>query len=288
MKISIVTDEISADLETAIELGVEWGIQEFELRTFNTERVPLFTDFQKQRIKELIDEYNVQFIAISPGLFKCPYPANKRGTFALQAFDQSLYGQWKNARDLVSYHLEELLPASIDYAKEIGVKQIVAFGFHRGGISPGMPPDEMLDIFRRAADITQKAGLELTIEVEADFWVDTGSRSAAILKAVDHPGLGINWDPGNAFVAGDTPYPDGYEAVRDYVRHVHFKDVTRSADGTYSHVVDGQIDWDGQIRRLIADSYQGYISVETHMRPKIRSARAVLQRLRNLIDAAAI
>jgi hypothetical protein len=32
MKISIVTDEISSDVETAIELGLEWGVRDFELR----------------------------------------------------------------------------------------------------------------------------------------------------------------------------------------------------------------------------------------------------------------
>lgn len=286
MKISIVTDEISADLETAIELGVEWGIKEFELRTFNTERVPLFTSFQKQRIKELIDEYAIHFIAISPGVFKCPYPTSGRGTFALQAFDKSLYEQWKDARDLVTYHLEELLPYSIDYATEIGAERIVSFGFHRGESPPGMPPDDILETFRKAADMTQKAGLELSIEVEADFWLDTGSRSAAILQAIDHPALGVNWDPGNAFVAGDTPYPDGYEAVRDYVQHVHFKDIARDDDGTHRYVVDGQIDWEGQIQRLKIDGYKGYISVETHMQPKVSNAKAVFQRLQHLIDSA--
>ena len=32
VKLAIVTDEISADPETAIELGAEWGIHDFELR----------------------------------------------------------------------------------------------------------------------------------------------------------------------------------------------------------------------------------------------------------------
>lgn len=40
MKVCIVTDEVSADPETAIELGVEWGVSDFELRGVGTSRVP--------------------------------------------------------------------------------------------------------------------------------------------------------------------------------------------------------------------------------------------------------
>ncbi len=68
MKIGIITDEISADPETAIELGVEWGIYDYEIRGFGNERVPLFSTYQKERLKELLNEYEVRIIAISPGL----------------------------------------------------------------------------------------------------------------------------------------------------------------------------------------------------------------------------
>src|SRR5512136_802071 len=101
MKISIVTDEISADAETAIELGTEWGIQDFELRGYGTRRVPLFSDFQKHRIRELLEAYGARVVAISPGLFKIPYPSRKRETISLQVLDSTLYQKWHDAHSLV-------------------------------------------------------------------------------------------------------------------------------------------------------------------------------------------
>jgi sugar phosphate isomerase/epimerase len=95
----------------------------------------------------------------------------------------------------------------------------------------------------------------------------------------------VNWDPGNAYHAGDSPYPGGYEAVRPFVAHVHFKDVSREAAGGYRYAVEGDIDWAGQIAALKRDGYAGYISVESHMQPKVGSARALLHRLRRLIEA---
>ncbi len=74
MKISLITDEVSADLETAIELGSRWGISDYELRTVGDNRVPNLSNYQKSRVEELLDEYHSRIIAISPGLFKCPFP----------------------------------------------------------------------------------------------------------------------------------------------------------------------------------------------------------------------
>lgn len=288
MRICIVTDEISADLETALELGTSWDVHDFELRGFYTDRVPQFSAYQKQRVRELMEQFRARFVAISPGLFKFPYPPAERERFSLSAIDALLYNQWRDARNHVAYHLEELLPASIDYAQELGARQIVVFGFSRGGLPPGRAPDEVLETLRRAAEMAAGAGLRLAVEVEEGFWADTGERAAAMVRAINHPALGINWDPGNAIVAGDVPYPDGYEAAREYVRHVHFKDVVRKPRGRYRYAVVGDIDWKGQIRALAQDSFDGYIAVETHMQPKVASAKAALDRLRSLIAEAAV
>jgi sugar phosphate isomerase/epimerase len=284
LKISLVTDEVSADLETAIELGLEWGVDAFELRGIGDRRVPNFSDYQKQRVLELIETYGISIAAISPGLFKIPYPPKKRKQFSLQVFDSNCYEQWQAARHLLDYHIKELLPASIEYAKQVGARQIIAFSFERGDQPPGLPPDEILEIFKLSARQVAQAGLRLSIEVEDHFWADTGGRTAAIIRAVGEAGFGVNWDPGNAFEAGDIPYPDGYQAVRGHVQHVHFKDVVRRSDGTCYYACEGDIDWAGQIRALHEDHYQGFISVEPHMQPKVSAARAATARLKKLVQ----
>lgn len=286
MKISLITDEISADPETAVELGVEWGVRDFELRGFYTERVPRLSAYQKQRLRDILEMYQARTIAIGPGVFKIAYPPKCPPWTTLGWMDRAGYESWDEARRLVRYHLDELLPASLDYASEMGVRTVVIFGFDRAGAPPGEPPEEVLNALRLAAERAGAAGIQLAVETEDGFWADTGARTAQIVRAVNHPALGVNWDPGNAFFAGDVPYPVGYEAVRGLVRHVHFKDALRDAQGRPHYVVEGQIDWAGQIKALAADSYAGYISVETHMRPKVAAARAALERLCSLIAMA--
>jgi len=284
MRLSIVTDEISSDPETAIELGIGWGVREFELRGVGSDRVPLLSAFQKDRLRESLDRFNARLIAISPGLFKCPFPRPTRQRLPLQSLDHDLHRRWQSARDVVSYHTQELLPLSVDFAKEFGAEVIVAFSFQKEGAEEDAPREEILDVFRQAAEVAGQNHLRLAIEVEPGFCADTGSRTARIIHSVNHPALGINWDPANAYVAGDTAYPDGYRSVRPYVRHVHFKDVERFSDDAYHYVTEGKIDWRGQIEALAEDRYDGYISVETHMQPKVQAARAMTERLQKLIE----
>jgi sugar phosphate isomerase/epimerase len=284
LKISLVTDEVSADLETAIELGLEWGVEAFELRGIGSQRVPYFSDYQKQRVLELKEAHGIHIAAISPGLFKIPYPPKKRPQFSLQVIDNSYYDQWQAARRLMDHHIQELLPASIEYAQQVGAPQIIAFSFARGSQPPGLPPDEILEIFQMAAKQVAQAGLQLAIEVENNFWADTGAHTAAILRAVGEAGLGVNWDPGNAFEAGDVPFPNGYQAIRQYVQHVHFKDAVRRPDGSVDYAIEGEIDWAGQMRALLEDGYQGFVSVEPHLRPKVATARALTARLKKLVQ----
>jgi sugar phosphate isomerase/epimerase len=288
MKISIVTDEISADPETAIELGAEWGIHNFELRGFYTDRVPNLSAYQIERLGETLAAHEAGIIAISPGLFKIPFPLGRRETASLAWLDHGLFQHWRSLKDEVKYHHDELLPASLEFAKSLGVKLILVFGFHRGGHPAGPAPDEVQELLYSAAEQAAEAGIQLAVEVEDGFWADTGQRTTAMMAAINHPALGVNWDPGNAFMAGDMPYPDGYEAVRPWVKHVHFKDAEVDSQGRRRYTFQGQIDWAGQIQALARDGYKGYISLEPHLRPKVKVAREELALLRHLIQQAKV
>ncbi len=283
---SIVTDEISADFATAVELGTSWGIHDFELRGYGENRVPLLSDYQKTRVREVLDAYDARLVAISPGLFKFPFPASSRNMFPVAAIDHAIFQDWQHGRNLLDFHLNELLPHAIDFAHEFDVRTIVSFGFSRGTVKGHLPPDELVETLHQAAERISAADLNLAIEVEDGFWADTGEHTAALLAAVNHPALRVNWDPGNAFQAGDSPFPEGYALIRDKVAHVHFKDIVKRADGSYEYRVEGAIDWTGQIRALAEDGYDGFISVETHMSPQVASARAATRRLLRLIETA--
>ena len=288
MKISIVTDEISADPETAVELGVQWGIRDFELRGYFLDRAPRFSGYQKLRLRQVLERYQANIIAISPGLFKFPFPTKRLPEFPMPWLDRVYYDDWFDAHKQLDEHLNELLPDTLDLANEMGALTVVSFAFARGGLPPGQPPDELLESLFAAAECTKSAGLQLVIENEAGFWADTGERTAQIIRTINHPCLGANWDPGNAFFAGDIPFPDGYQHLQRLVRHVHFKDALKNTQGEPEYAQDGDIDWAGLLKALVLDGYAAFISIETHLRPKVASAKAALDRLQTLIAATEV
>ena len=286
MKICLLMDEISNDPETAIELAAAWGMHDFELRGFYTDRVPRFSEFQRQRLHDALDEYGARIVALAPGLFKIPCPVKRSPRESLGWMDRPGYESWAEARRKVGYHLDELLPASLDYAHELGAGVIVIFAFHRAGEPPGEPPDEVLNYLRLAAERAGAAGMNLALENDEGLWVDSGARCAQLVRTINHPALGINWDPANSFFAGYEPYPADYQNVRGLVRHMHFKDARRDQNGTPHLDLEGDVDWAGQINTLVADGYQGFISIETHLRPKVSGTRTLLERVRTLVASA--
>jgi sugar phosphate isomerase/epimerase len=292
MKLSIVTDEISADLETALELARAWDLEGVELRGIGEQRYPNVSTFWQTRVPELIAEFRLPVVAISPGLFKIPYPKQPPpSTRILRWEDAMVFKRYHNSESLVRLHLEEMLPITIQAAKQIGAQIIVAFSFERGeDVPPTDPAPEMvIDALKDAAHQVEAAGLTLAIEVEHVCWGDVGKRTAQIVERVGNPSIGVNWDPANAYRAGsDRPYPGGYEAVRDMIRHVHYKDATivDPATGERGFVFDGNVDWKGQIKALLRDGYHGYMSIETHVKPKVEMAQRSLERVRAWMENA--
>lgn len=282
MKVSVVTDEISSDLETALELVSEWGVDAVELRGYGENRVPFFSEYQLARLEDLLDSYRIPVAAVSPGVFKQRCCESKYSSFPVSSIDNGNFRKYKDDLANMQFQLHEVLPASFEFAKKVGTTLIGIFSFERiSGMD--QPGENVLRILSEAAESAEAEGMTLVMETEAGHWADTGEHAAELVQLVGNPALMINWDPGNSAEAGDIPYPDGYGHIKNFVRHVHFKDVVKTDTGSCRYAVHGVIDWAGQIKALKEDGYQGYISVETHMRPKIAAAKESLKYLQSLL-----
>jgi sugar phosphate isomerase/epimerase len=110
--------------------------------------------------------------------------------------------------------------------------------------------------------------LILLLENEMACNTGSGPEAIAVLKAVREPNFMLNWDPGNAATfAGETPYPDDYNAMPKHrIGHCHCKDTIRKADGKFewAPVGGGIIDWVGQFKAFQRDGYHLAVSLETH------------------------
>lgn len=261
MQLSIVSDELSDDFQSAVEIGYDWGLRNYEIRRVWLDRVPCISQEQIDIIKKVIKKYGVNITTLSPGVFKVPLDSEE-----------------------MEAHRKRLLPRSFELAREFNTTWITIFGVKRGSEDKEGSYRRVVEIMGEAARSAEKEGITLMLENESGCWADTGAHTASIVRDVNSRALKINWDPANAFSAGERPYPTGYEFVRGHVANIHVKRAFRDKAGKTRYLTRGKrvIDWQGQIEALARDSYEGYVAIETHLEPRIKESKKCLQILRKI------
>jgi sugar phosphate isomerase/epimerase len=262
MQIGIVTDEISADVREAIQLGASWGIKNYELRVIAEARVPSIEAETVDELLRLKENLGIHYTALSPGTGKGTIDDHEK-------FAQELY---------------EILPATFDLAKKLDVPKVIIFGFQRLPRQQDALETDVVAAFRRLAALAEKAGRKLVIENEPGFWCDTGQNTARIIAKVNSPFLRANWDPANALGTEEVPYPDGYEAIKKWIANVHVKDTIKGALIQCVPIGEGKIDWEGQMHALVQDRPVQLVTLETHCLPLIENSQKNLQCLRQILS----
>ena len=281
MKLSVVTDEVSNDLETAIELISDWGLNYVELRGIGTQRVGQLDSFGQDQLFKTVKQSGIKVVALSPGVFKISLPQSFSELAGLLSWHaRTEFYEYERQKELVERHLTELLPNTIALAEKLDLQRILVFGFIKPVGTKAEYPPAVVDYLGQAAKLAEKAGVVLALENEHVCWADTALNTKKVIEQVGSPALRLNWDPANAYIANEMPFPHGYQLIKDLVAHVHFKDVvTNPVTGEKRCAVDGEIDWNGQLKALQNDGYQGFLSIETHCKPKIMSTKECLERV---------
>jgi sugar phosphate isomerase/epimerase len=250
---SVITDEISQDLDVVLDVARAFRLDGLEIRSIWDTRIDQLEDLAVSRLRSSAVDANLTIAAVAPPFYKCDI----------------------DSPDERRLHLD-ILRRSIDIAHRLGTNLIRTFTFWKSGHLDHVF-DRIVDYYQEPADIAKEAGAVLAVENEYACMVGTGRELARFVAAVDRPEVHALWDPCNAYFAVDAerPFPDGYEAVRERMVHVHLKDAARRnglGEPQLTPLGEGDIDVAGQLRQLVADGYEGYVSLETHWRPDVLDA----------------
>lgn len=266
MEISVLTDEIDPDIFKAMESATAWGIRRFEIRKIYGQRVPSIPGSMCKRVQDALLRYQASVTALSPGLFKKAESLLNNRRFGGGSWweDADVYEEYRG-------RAYEILDRTIDLANGFNSSAVTIF-------SPEVPldrtggecPQRIVELIRDAAIRAARHGITLLLENDFGLWADTGKNAMRLAKSVDQDNLKVNWDPANAYVAGEVPFPEGYDHVKRLVGNVHAKDAIESTPAIseeYEVLGTGDIDWVGQIRALHEDGYAGSLCIETHSHP---------------------
>ncbi|MCC7043548.1 MAG: sugar phosphate isomerase/epimerase [Acidobacteria bacterium] len=257
IRLAAITDEFSPDLEVALDAMASVGMTGVELRTIGGRNIVDLDDAAVDRICAQVQARGMSVVSIASPILKCVWPG---GPSLDTRFQQDAFASRHTYDDQ-----PRLTERAFEIAERTGARIIRVFSFWRT-VEPDRVFDPVVSALTRLADAAQPRGLTIGLENEHACNIATGEETARVMAAIDHPALGVIWDPANALVAGEVPYPGGYRHLRaSRVIHVHAKDCdVHGHTPTWGPIGEMSVDWIGQIAALKKDGYAGWISLETH------------------------
>jgi L-ribulose-5-phosphate 3-epimerase len=259
--VGAVTDEFSPDdLDRALGAMANLGMTFAELRVVNGRNILEHTDAEVDAIRAKVEARGMRVVAIASPVLKCALPDAPPIAPHIQ---QDMFSS-----AFVFDDQPRLARRAFDIAERMGARIVRVFSYWRS-VDPDACFDRVASSLRGLADSAAERSLIVGIENEHACNIATGAETARLLAAVDHPALGVVWDPANAFVAGEVPYPQGYRHIPlSRIAHVHAKDCTVANHvpvfGPLGDMGPGGVDWPGQLGALARDGYRGTVSLETH------------------------
>ncbi len=258
--IASITDEFSTtDLATALDAMASVGMTGVELRVIADRNILDLTDTEIDDVCAAVAVRGMHIVSIASPVLKCTLPDGPPIDTRLQ---QDIFGS--------AYTFEDqprLTARAFEVAARTGARFIRVFSYWRT-VDPDRCFDRVAAALHGLAERAARADVVIGIENEPACNIATAAESARLLAAVDHPALQLIWDPANAAVLGDTPFPDGYNLLPfDRIGHVHAKDCrVHDLIPEWGPLGEMDIDWTGQVRALARGGYRGWISLETHWR----------------------
>jgi sugar phosphate isomerase/epimerase len=255
--IAAITDEFSPDLDTALEPMEEIGMKAAELRVVNGKNIMDLSDAELDHVRDTLRSRGFQIISIASPLLKCVLP---NAPPVDTRFQQDIFASKHTFEDQ-----PRLTEHAFDVAGRMGARIVRVFSYWRT-VDPGQCFDAVTSALSALAEKAAKHDLIVGLENEHACNIGTAAETARVLDRVKHPNLMVVWDPANAYVAGENPFPGGYRLLPpDRIVHVHAKDCeVHDQKPEWGPLGTRAIDWKGQIAALLADGYQGHISLETH------------------------
>ena len=278
--LGIITDELTGDLDQALTFISGYKLRWCELREMWDKNLMNSTEEELERARKLLAQHSITVSDIASPIFKWNLPG-------MPAKPNEQRDTFKG--NFVESDADPLLEKSFHLARFFGTHKVRIFSYWRVE-DPNKAYPQVRDRLAKAAQLAAKNDIVLVLENEYACNVGTGKELGRLLKEVNSPNLRGVWDPGNAVMLNEVPYPDGYLAVKGLFPHMHIKDARRNAQTgkiEWVPVGGGSIDFKGQFQALRKDKYRGTMSLETHYKRadgnKVESTRESLEGLLKVI-----
>ena len=266
VKLGVITDGIDRDLERALPVMKDHGLEYAELQYIKEKTVEDLSDTEVNQVRKLLDDQGIKVSCISTYVFR---------SGSVRDIDP-------NSR---SYKADlEVLKRAIEIAHALGTSIIRVFSFSKDMVLFGERGAETwvvakdawkryVELMHLPARIAEDAGVTLAVETGNGGMINSAYLGRKLVNELDSEGVKILWDPCNCLYCGEPPYPQGYMYLRDgALAHIHMKDaIVEPWRATINFTALGEGHMASSLKplayALADDGYRGVISLESVYRP---------------------
>lgn len=150
---------------------------------------------------------------------------------------------------------------AIDLAGDLGCPRLRVFGgMIPEGVSREQAFAQCVESLAGVAAQAQARDVTLCLETH-DSWCDP-THVAAIMRAVNHPHIAVNWDIMHPVRAAGFTMDAAFEALQPWIRHLHLHDGALSEPFALLPIGEGAIDHRRALELMLSVNYDGYLSGE--------------------------
>ena len=146
------------------------------------------------------------------------------------------------------------------------------FGCKNISVPPGGPVGEIsrekaMTLFHRGlervAPLAQELDIKILVEPEPDLLMENTREFKEFIVDVKSPAIGVNFDIGHFFCAGEDP-SGAFEELFEWIGHVHLEDI--ASNRAHNHLVlgHGAIQFQEVFKTMINLGYEGDVSLELY------------------------
>jgi len=146
------------------------------------------------------------------------------------------------------------------------------FGCKNISVPPGGPVGEIsrekaMTLFHRGlervAPLAQELDIMILVEPEPDLLMENTREFKEFIVDVQSPAIGVNFDIGHFFCAGENP-SEAFEELFEWIGHVHLEDIASSREHNHLILGHGAIQFQEVFKTMINLEYQGDVSLELY------------------------
>jgi len=212
------------------------GYDGVELRGIKGEHIgPGETPGELKRIRRIFDDRGLEIVCI-------------------MGYSRFTWAEGKQRKDEIAQVLTML-----ELAREVGCPILRVFAGKMDGDDRRANIARVVECLGTLAPMAGKLGVRMALESHDDWC--KGENLSAVLQGVENPALGICWDVANSYFV--EPLEKTFEAIKDRLCHVHFKDAAKQGAKEISRLPGaGDVDLRRAMKILADAGYDGYLSFE--------------------------